>query len=181
RAAFEVSEGGFVRRDHAGACAAFDAHVADGHAAVHRKGANGFAPVFGDVTVAAANADFSDDGEYQVLRSDALRALSIDENGQSAVSGGDGMVHDRESEIGAADFAAFGAKPGESLGGSAFVNEVAVNVDDRGLAGLLVDDVGVPDFLIERFRSHGVSIRILALLLGEANVRALKTGMIRDS
>src|SRR5437016_479833 len=263
RAAFEVSEGGFVRRDHAGACAAFDAHVADGHAAVHRKGANGFAPVFGDVTVAAANADFSDDGEYQVLRSDAFGALSIDENvqrlrarlhetlcrenvldfaganaksqsaegavrggvavaannglarlrdaelrandvhdalilaahveeaeagfaavflqgielklsvvvedGQSAVSGGDGMVHDRESEIGAADFAAFGAKPGESLGGSAFVNEVAVNVDDRGLAGLLVDDVGVPDFLIERFRSHGVSIRILALLLGEAN------------
>src|SRR5213592_2931312 len=60
----------------------------------------------------------------------------------------------------------------ESLGRGAFVNEVAVNVDDRGLAGLFVDDVRVPDFLIERFRSHGVSIRILALLLGEANGRS---------
>ena len=61
------------------------------------------------------------------------------------------------------------------------MDEVTVNVDDRWLAGLLVNDVGVPDFLIERFRSHDVSTRILALLLGEANVRALKTGVIRDS
>jgi len=60
------------------------------------------------------------------------------------------MVHHRESEIGAADFAACGAKPGKSLGRSAFVDEVAVNVDDRGLAGLLVNNVGVPDLLIER-------------------------------
>src|SRR5438045_761571 len=67
RAAFEISEGGFVRRDHTGARPAFDSHVADGHAAVHRKGADGFAPVFGDVTVAAANADFPDDGKNQVL------------------------------------------------------------------------------------------------------------------
>jgi hypothetical protein len=79
------------------------------------------------------------------------------------------MVHHGEGEIRAADFAAFGVKPSEGLRRSALVNEVAVNIDDRGLGGLLVDDVGVPDFLIERFRSHGVSIRILALLWWEAN------------
>ena len=38
------------------------------------------------------------------------------ENGQCAVGGGDGMVHHRESEIGAADFAPFRAEPGKSLG-----------------------------------------------------------------
>jgi hypothetical protein len=37
-----------------------------------------------------------------------------------------------------------------------------------------LDDVGVPDFLIEGFRCHGVSTRILALLLGEANGGAVR-------
>src|SRR5437879_4947832 len=273
--AFEISERGFIRRDHAGARSAFDAHVADGHAAVHRKGTNCLAAVFGDVTVATANANFSDDGENQIFCRDAFGALSVYknvqrlrarlhealcrenvlnfaganaegqsaesavrgsvavaannglaglrdaqfraddvhdalilavhvkeadagfaavflqrielelgvviENGQRAVRGGDGMVHHGKGEIGAADFAAFGEKSGESLGRSAFMDEVAVNIDDGGLAGLLVNDVGVPDFLIERFRSHGVSIRILALLLGEANVLAWKAGVFRDS
>ncbi len=84
------------------------------------------------------------------------------------------MVHHCESEIGAVDFAAFGPKSCESLWRGAFVDQVAVDVDDRGLAGLFVNDVGVPDFLIERFRIHGLSIRILALLLGEANGRSLE-------
>jgi hypothetical protein len=79
------------------------------------------------------------------------------------------MVHHGEGKIGAADFAAFGVETGEGLGRSAFVNQVAVNIDDCGLAGLLVNGVGVPDFLIKRFRRHGVSIRILALLWWEAN------------
>src|SRR5256884_2235599 len=82
RTAFEISEGGFIRRDHAGARAAFNAHVADGHASVHRKGANGFAAVFRDVTVAAADTDFSDDGKNQVLGGDALGALSVYKNVQ---------------------------------------------------------------------------------------------------
>src|SRR6266481_1271541 len=263
RPAFEISEGGFVRRDHAGARAALNGHVADGHAPVHRKGANGFAAVFRDVAVAAGDARFSDDGKNQVLCRDALGPLAMHENvqrlrarlhealrcedvldfagadaesqrskravrgsvavtannrlpglrdaqlradnvhdalvlavhvkqanarfaaiffqsielelgvviedGQRAVCGRDRMIHHGEGEIGAADFAAFGAKAGESLGRGAFVNEVTVDINDRGLAGLLVNDVGVPDFLIERFRRHSVSIRILALLWWEAN------------
>src|SRR5207302_9766809 len=235
-------ESGFIRRDHAGARAAFNAHVADSHASVHRKGTDGFAAVFGDVTVATANADLSDDGENQVFCGDASGALSVEENvqrlrarlnetlrrenvlnfagtnaerqsaecavcggvavaannrlsglrdaqfrtddvhdalilavhvkkadagfaavffegvklgfrvviedGQRAVSSGVRMVHHRKREIGAAGFAAFGSAPGERLGRGAFVDEVAVNIDDGGLARLLVNDVRVPDSLI---------------------------------
>jgi hypothetical protein len=90
------------------------------------------------------------------------------------------VVHHGESEIGAADLAAFGAESGEGLGRGALVNEVAVDVNDCGLAGLLVNNVGVPDFLVERFRRHGVSIRILALLSGEANEDEVATARGRE-
>src|SRR5216683_669619 len=244
RPAFEIREGGFIRRDHAGARAAFDGHVADGHAPVHGKGANGFAAVFGDVAVAAGDARFPDDGKNQVLCRNASGAFSMHqnverlgarlnetlrrkhmldfagadaksqraeravgggmtvaadkglaglgdaefraddvhdalvlavhveeadagftaiflegielqfgvvvENRQRAVGGRDRMVHHRESEIGAANLAAFRAETGEGLGRGALVYEVAVNVDDGGLPGLLANDVGVPDLLIER-------------------------------
>src|SRR5204863_8023130 len=66
--------------DHAGARAAFDGHVADGHASVHGKRADGFATVFGDVAVAAGDASFSDDGEDEVLCGYALGTLSMHKN-----------------------------------------------------------------------------------------------------
>ncbi len=75
---------------------------------------------------------------------------------EGAVGGGNGVVHHGEGEVGAADFAAFRAQAGKSLGRSAFVDEVAVDVDDRGLAGFFADDVGVPDFLVQRFGWHGL-------------------------
>ncbi len=77
------------------------------------------------------------------------------EDGESAVSGGDGVVHDGEGEVGAADGAAFGAEAGEGLWRSAFVDEVAIDVDEGGLAGLLVDYVGLPDFFVESCGGHG--------------------------
>src|SRR6266705_5271038 len=80
RSAFEISESGFIRRDHAGARAAFDGHVADRHASVHGKGANGFSAVFGNVAVAAGDASFSDNGENEVLGGDAPGSLAVDEN-----------------------------------------------------------------------------------------------------
>ena len=250
-ASFEVGESGFIGGHHAGAGAAFDGHVANGHAAVHREGTNGFAAVFSDMAGAAADADFADDGEDEVLGGDAAGALAVDEDvqrlrsglhqalrgedvfdfagadaegqraecavgggvtvaaneglaglgdaqlgaddmhdalvlavhvekahagfaavlfegfklelgvliedGQSAVRSGDGVVHHGEGEIGAANFAAFGAQAGESLGRSAFVNEVAVDIDKRRLVRGFMDDVGVPDFLVERFWCHGRS------------------------
>jgi len=65
--------------------------------AVHVKEANaGFAAVF--------------------LEGIELELGVVIEDGQSAVGGGDGMVHHGEGEIGASDFAAFGAKPAKACG-----------------------------------------------------------------
>src|SRR5712672_4862954 len=71
------------------------------------------------------------------------------DDGQGAIFGGNGVVHNREGEIGAADFASFGAQAGESLRGSAFVDQVTVDIDDGGLSGLFVYNVAVPNFLVE--------------------------------
>ena len=49
------------------------------------------------------------------------------------------MVHDGEGEIGSADLAAFGAEAGEGLRGSAFVNQMAVNINKSRFARLFVD------------------------------------------
>jgi len=62
------------------------------------------------------------------------------------------MVHHREREIRAANLAPFGAETRESLRRGAFVDEVAVNIDECGFSRLFVNDVGVPNFLVERFR-----------------------------
>ena len=43
------------------------------------------------------------------------------------------MIHNRKSEIGAANFAAFGAKTRESLRRGAFMNQVSININDGRL------------------------------------------------
>jgi len=211
RTALEISEGGFIPARSFRRARRLRWSCCDGHAAIHGKGANGFAAVFGHVAVAACNAGFSDDSENEILSGDTPGALAMDENverlgrdlnealrcedmldftgadakasvpkapcvevwlfaadkglaglrdaqlraddvhrclilavhveeanagfaavfsqsasnwslaslsrmGSVAVGGGDGMVHHRESEIGAADLAAFGAETGKSLG-----------------------------------------------------------------
>jgi hypothetical protein len=64
------------------------------------------------------------------------------------------MVHHCEREIGTAYLAAFSAETREGLGRGALMDKVAVDIDNRGLAGFFVNDVGVPDFLVEGFRCH---------------------------
>ena len=113
--------------------------------AVHVKQANaGFAAVF--------------------LQRIKLELGVVVENRQRAVGGGDGMIHHRESEVGPADLAPFGAKPREGLGRSALMDEMAVYIDNRRLAGLFANDVGVPDFLVQRFGRivgcHGAHCRV---------------------
>ena len=76
------------------------------------------------------------------------------------------MIHHREGEFGAAHFAACGLQSGESLRRSAFMNEVAVNVDDRGLAGFFVNNVRIPDFFVKGFGWHEWLQAILALVGG---------------
>src|SRR5260370_22947751 len=237
--AFEIRKRGLVGRNHARARPSLNAHVADGHAPVHRKRTNSFAAIFRHVAVSAADADLPDNGENQVLRGDAFGTLAVDKNvqrlrtrlhqtlrgedvldfagadaerqrtdrsvrrrvavaandglsrlcdaelgtddvhdalmlavhveeayagfaavflegielelgvviedGQRAILGGNRVVHHRESEIRTAHLAAFRAEACKSLGRSAFVNEVAVDVNDRWLAGILAYHVSVPD------------------------------------
>jgi hypothetical protein len=76
------------------------------------------------------------------------------EDGERAVGSGNGVIHHRESEIGASNFAAFGAKAGESLRRRAFMNQVTVNINDGGLPRFFANHVGIPDFLIESCRRH---------------------------
>jgi len=83
------------------------------------------------------------------------------EDRERTIRGGHGVVHHCESKVRAADFATFGFEPCKGLRGSAFVDEVAIDVDERGFSGFFVDDVGVPDLLVQRFgrviHCHGFS------------------------
>ena len=88
RAALDVVEGLLVRRDQAGAGAAFDRHVADRHAAFHRQRADRFAGIFDDIAGAAGGADLADDGEDDVLGGDAGRQLAVDAHACSWPSAG---------------------------------------------------------------------------------------------
>ena len=80
RAALEEFEGLFVRRDQAGAGAAFDRHVADRHAAFHRERADRLAGIFQHIAGAAGGADLADDGEDDVLAGDAVGQFAVDDD-----------------------------------------------------------------------------------------------------
>ena len=62
-AAAQVVEGRLVRRDHAGAGARLDRHVADRHPGLHREVLDDVAAVLQHVALAAAGADLGDDRE----------------------------------------------------------------------------------------------------------------------
>ena len=72
RAAVKILERRVVRRDQSRARAAFDRHVADGHALFHRERANGRAGVLEHAARAAADADPRDQGQDDVLRRHAF-------------------------------------------------------------------------------------------------------------
>src|SRR6266568_4655684 len=126
-----------------------------------------------DALVAAVHIEQAHAGFAAVLLEGIelqLRGLVNDR--QRAVGRWYGVVHHGECQIGAADLAAFGAETGKGLGRSALMDQVAVNVDERGLAGRFVNNMGVPDFLVESFRCHGRSSGILTPLSWSANVAA---------
>ena len=77
-AASDVLERGVVRGDQTGARAALDAHVADRHPLFHVQGADRLAAVLEHVTGAAADADPGDQGEDDVLRTDAGVEAAVD-------------------------------------------------------------------------------------------------------
>src|SRR5690242_5184636 len=70
--AFHVRECRLVGCNHAGAGARFDAHVAERHAAFHRKRAYGFAAVFNYMTGGAICADAANDSQGEIFRRNTL-------------------------------------------------------------------------------------------------------------
>src|SRR5205814_1142826 len=134
-AAVEILERGVVGRDQTGTRAAFDGHVADGHALIHAESADGAAGVLEDAGGAAANADFRDQREDDVFGGDAGSEPSFDLDLerlrwalQEALSGED-MLH-----FGGADTEGEGSE--RTVGGS-----VAIAAD-YGHAGLREAELG---------------------------------------
>ena len=76
RAAHDPLEGRLVGRDHAGAAAALDRHVADRHPALHREALDHRAGVLDHVAGGAVGAHLADRAEDQVLRRDAEAELA---------------------------------------------------------------------------------------------------------
>src|ERR1700722_2599933 len=68
----DVSDGRFIRRYHPCSRARLDAHIAQRHAAFHRKRPHRRARVFDHVSSRAVRSDLSDDPQSQILRTYAL-------------------------------------------------------------------------------------------------------------
>ena len=78
RAAPEVGVRGLIWRDHAGAGARLDRHVADGHAAIHRQRTDRTTAVLENITLAAAGADLRNHRKNNVFGSNAFAQLALD-------------------------------------------------------------------------------------------------------
>ena len=81
-------------------------------------------------------------------------------NRQFPVFCGNRVIHHRKRQVGPADLAAGGFDPRKSLRGGAFMHEVSVDIDQARFAGNLAHQVGFPDFLVHRSRSHGTYFSI---------------------
>src|ERR1700691_1002624 len=80
RPILKVNVGFLVGRDHAGARPALDRHVADRHAAFHRKRLDRRAAVFDDMAGAARRTDLADDRKDYVLGGDPGAERPVDDD-----------------------------------------------------------------------------------------------------
>src|SRR6267378_4050987 len=64
------------------------------------------------------------------------------------------LVHNGERQVGPPHFAARFLQAGKRLRRGAFMDEMAVNINQRGFSRRLMDDVSIPDFAIHCARSH---------------------------
>ena len=74
----KVGKGRVVRRDHAGAGAGFNRHIAQRHATFHRQRADGRAGILNDMPGAAGSADFANHRQDDVLRRTPLGEFPLD-------------------------------------------------------------------------------------------------------
>ena len=124
--ALHIIQGGVVHRDQAGAGAAFDGQVAQGHAPFHRQRAHGLAGIFDDIAGAAGGADLGDHRQGDVLGGDAFGQLAV--HGDAHVLGllgAQGLGRQHMLDFGGAD--AEGQRAERAMGGG-----VAVAADDGG-------------------------------------------------
>ena len=68
---FDIVDGGLIDGNHAGTRPCFNRHIAHGHAAFHRKAADGFAAELDGIARTACRADLSDDVEGDVFGGNA--------------------------------------------------------------------------------------------------------------
>ena len=78
------------------------------------------------------------------------------EHRQGAVFRRNRVVHHRKCQFWPAHLAPMGLQSGKGLWRGGFMNQMPVDVNERRLAGLLVDDVRFPDFFVQRARRHSV-------------------------
>ena len=102
-------------------------------------------PVAADAEIAAVGFQLRD-----LLGGDRV------DDGQRAVGGGDAVVGGGDGQIGAADFEAALAQALKGLRRGDFVDQVQVDVEQGGRAGLFVDHVRVPEFFDNGAWGHRV-------------------------
>ncbi len=139
RATLQVLVGDGVGRDHAGARAGFDGHVAHRHALLHGERAYGRAAVFDYMARATGDTDLADDGEDQVLGGDSRRQSAFDIDGEGLrLALQEALRGEHMAHLGAADAEGEGAE-------GAVRARVAVAADDGhtgpARAELRTDDV----------------------------------------
>ncbi len=168
-----VSSGG----DHARPRARLDRHVADGHAAIHRQGADGAAAVLEHVALPAARADLRDDREDDVLGRDAGSKHALDRDGHGLERlQRKGLGREHVLDLARADAERHGAE--RAVGA-----RVAVAADDRdarhGQPELGTDDVH--DALLdvaERVQADAELLRVPAQGVDLGAARQVGDGLV---
>jgi hypothetical protein len=104
-------------------------------------------------------------GGVALERGELLRRLQVGDRQPAAIGGDprggrDIMVGYRQGQVGPAHRAAGDAKPFERLRARDFVDQVAVDIDQAGAVVAALDDMRVPDLLVEGagFRGHAASL-----------------------
>ena len=138
RTPLEVSESGLVRGDHAGLGPPLDAHVADGHPALHGERFDGRAAVLHDVALAAAGADLGDQRQHDVLGGHPGGQLAVDvDRHRLRPALGQGLGGQHVLDLRGAD--AERDRPEGAVGGGVRV------AADHGQAGLGQPELGADD------------------------------------
>jgi hypothetical protein len=92
-----------------------------------------------------------------------LLATELIDDGQRAVGRRNAVVDRGQCHLGTADFQTALAEALEGLRGSDFVDQVQVDVDQRGCARLLVDHVRIPEFFDDGSRHKVLTTNIRRL------------------